>query len=73
MRWRLLIEEYRPELHYLPDKVNIVAECLSRLQNKKIDQNYKAFALDKSYIAEYPLSYKLLMKYLQKDKNLLDK
>ena len=63
MRWRLLIEEYGPELHYLPCKSNIVADCLSKLPYNKIDGNHKLFALDESDIAEYPLSYKLLIKY----------
>ena len=73
MCWRLLIEEYRPELYYLPGKINVVADCLSRLPYNKIYGNHKLFALDESDIAEYPLSYKLLMKYQQKDKNLLNK
>ena len=73
MRWRLLIEEYGPELHYLPGKSNVVADCLSRLPYDEIDGNHESFALDESDIAEYPLSYKLLMKYQQKDKNLLNK
>ena len=29
MCWRLLIEEYGPELHYLPGKINVVMDCLS--------------------------------------------
>jgi len=31
MRWRLLIEEYNPELHYVKGEKNIVADALSRL------------------------------------------
>ena len=31
MRWRLLIEEFGPVLHYLPGNKNVVADCLSRL------------------------------------------
>ena len=73
MRWRLLIEEYGPELHYLPGKINIISDCLYRLPYKKIDGNHKLFALNKSDMAEYPLSYKLLMKYQQEDKNFLNK
>ena len=32
MRWRLIIEEYGPELHYLKGEKNVVADALSRLQ-----------------------------------------
>ena len=31
MRWRLLIEEYNPELHYVKGERNVVADALSRL------------------------------------------
>ena len=31
-RWRLLLEEYGPELIYLPGKKNVVADALSRLE-----------------------------------------
>ena len=73
MRRRFLIEEYGPELHYLTGKSNIVADYLSRLPYNKIDGSHKSCTIDKSDITEYPLSYKLLMKYQQKDENLLNK
>ena len=31
MRWRLLLEEYGPEIVYIKGKANIVADTLSRL------------------------------------------
>ena len=37
MRWRLLIEEFGPELIYLPGVKNVVADCLSRLEYKNKD------------------------------------
>ena len=35
MRWRLLIEEYGPELRYIKGKDNIVADVLSRYDMKE--------------------------------------
>jgi hypothetical protein len=35
MRWRLLLEEYGPELHYIKGEHNIVADALSRLDMVK--------------------------------------
>ena len=32
MRWRLLLEEYGPELRYIKGENNIVADALSRLE-----------------------------------------
>jgi hypothetical protein len=32
MRWRLILEEYSPELVYTPGNTNIVADALSRLE-----------------------------------------
>ena len=71
MRWRLLIEEFGPELHYLPGKKNVVADCLSRLEYDEDDVSQDHFALENEDINEYPLSYKIIMKYQQKDKALL--
>jgi RNase H-like domain found in reverse transcriptase len=31
MRWRLILEEYGPELHYIKGESNVVADALSRL------------------------------------------
>ena len=73
MRWRLLIEEYGPELIYIPGNTNLVADCLSRheVDDHKLDGSHENFALDKSDLNAYPLSYKLIMKYQQNDKGLL--
>ena len=71
MRWRLLIEEFGHELHYLPGEKNVVADCLSRLEYDENDVSQDHFALENKDINEYPLSYKIIMKYQQKDKALL--
>ena len=67
MRWQLLIEEFGPKLFYLPGTNNVVADCLSKLEYDDHDVVNNHFALDKSDLNKYPLSYKLIMKYQQKD------
>ena len=74
MHWRLLIEEFGPELIYLPGVNNIVADCLSRLEYNKDSNNIMDhFALDKEDVNTYLMSYKIIMKYQQKDNKLLQK
>ena len=71
--WRLLIEEFGPELHYLPGKINVVSDCISRLKYDKDDITSDHFELKKEDINKYLLSYKIILKYQQKDKVLLKK
>ena len=73
MRWRLLIEQFRPELIYLPGVNNIVSDCLSRLKYEDKDNITDHFTLDKEDFNAYPPSYKLIMKYQQKNNKLLQK
>lgn len=47
MRWRLILEEFGPELHHLKGEKNIVADALSRL-----DMTEESFATMEEY-AEY--------------------
>ena len=37
MRWRLILEEYGPDLQYIQGKKNVVADALSRLQMENED------------------------------------
>ena len=70
MRW---IEEFGPELIDLPAVNNVVANCLSRLNYNNKGDKTDHFALDKEDVHAYLLSYKLIMKYQQKDTKLLQK
>ena len=83
MRWRLILEEYSPELVYIQGSKNVVADALSRLEikdNKEpIAPNLEAlaenFALSKNDLPEevHPTSYKTIMKHQQMDKLLIEK
>ena len=62
MRWRLVLEEYGPELVYIKGESNVVADALSRLE---IDDKREIFNLSESFgfddsdlpATAYPLRY----------------
>ena len=58
MRWRLIIEEFGPELRYIKGESNIVADVLSRLRLDEQEFSVDAFAFDAD--DGYPLSYKTI-------------
>ena len=39
MRWRLILEEYGPELIYTEGSTNIVADALSRLETESTNES----------------------------------
>ena len=68
MRWRLVLEEYGPELRYIKGEQNIVADALSRLdmidnprepgEQMEPDEMASLFAADADdYPTKFPLSY----------------
>ena len=80
MRWRLVLEEYGPELNYIKGENNIVADALSRLEmtpddEVEMDDQFFAecFAADpKDVPTDYPMSYVQLESEQNKDASLLD-
>ena len=79
MRWRLILEEYNPELIYIQGSKNITANALSRLDvvgtNNPI-QLYmsslaKQFSLEKEDVL-HPVNYKTIMQYQQNNKPLIE-
>ena len=79
MRWRLILEEYNPELIYIQGSKNIAADVLSRLD--MVDANYpikpnmpslaEHFSLEKEDFL-HPFNYKTIMQYQQNNKPLIE-
>ena len=74
MRWRLIAEEYSPELIYVQGSKNVAANVLSRLDLDTDAEPVPAtahkmaehFALEEEDIF-HPTSYKTILRYQQKD------
>ena len=80
MRWRLVLEEYGPELRYIKGENNIVADALSRLDMVEAEdfhyintEEYQAECFADTIEQEpYPLSYADIEAEQNKDAKLLD-
>ena len=76
MRWRLVLEEYGPELIYIKGEANIVADALSRMEmdSKHIPttdlEQAEAYGTDKISTEIFPLNYQLIAKYQVTDKEI---
>ena len=75
MRWRLVIEEYGPELVYIKGERDVVADALSRLaMNDDVIDNIEfisdQFGLDDKDLPRnmFPLKFKTIAKYQEKEK-----
>ena len=68
LRWRLIIEEFNPELVYLPGEQNVVADALSRLDMEPTKVTTDLFNLsDEEFSSvETPLSYPVLARAQQR-------
>jgi hypothetical protein len=82
MRWRLIIEEYGPELYYVKGTKNVVADALSRLpliDDTSTDEDFTYladhFGLEDSDLPDdiYPLQYQLIQNCQKSDKPLVKK
>ena len=79
MRWRLYIEEYSPDLHYVKGENNIVADALSRLDiaYSQFEDTMDTFlGLMDCFVKEpsldyHPLNYQHLHHAQQADKSLM--
>ena len=79
MHWHLIIKEFGPQFEYLQGEHNIVADALTRLKSDDVILTNKVniaeiFCLeDKDLPNEFfPLHYKILNFYQQKDKKLVN-
>ena len=74
MRWRLLLEEFGPQLNYIKGERNIVADALSRLDLTEKEFSKEAFAFGRyEFPKHYPLSYAQIMHEQQQYPALLEK
>ena len=78
MRWRLILEEFGPELKYIKGEKNIVADALSRLdmdETVKTVNVAECFGYDDDDLPEnsYPLRYRDIAKAQAKDPKLAKK
>ena len=87
MRWRLILEEFSPELIYIKGSKNIVADACSQLDRiERLDytnsNNYNKvqpaldslsenFAFNKEDVL-HPISFKTIMRFQQMDKSLIE-
>jgi hypothetical protein len=80
MRWRLILEEYGPELIYVKGEHNVVADALSRLDllttpplSANLEQMAEHFGIDDDDLPAdaFPLQYKMIAREQNKDKELL--
>ena len=77
MRWRLLIEEFRPTIKYIKGPKNIIANVLSRLNLVSLPSDLQdmadCYGLDKDDLSSdaFPITYQLINHEQNKDKTLL--
>ena len=75
MRWRLVLEEFGPELNYIKGENNIVTDALSRLDmdtDKEIFNLTEAAGYDSDDLlpGAFPIRYADIQKFQQKDLSL---
>ena len=81
LRWRLLLEEFGPEIIYVKGSENDVADALSHLpktegtgSDGQVTREALAdlYGVDKLDDDTFPLKYKIIDKYQQKDPKVID-
>ena len=70
MRWRLILEEFGPDIRHIKGEDNVVADAISRLpmsEHKEIEDEF--FANEDDEEAEFPLDLHLVRDRTQKELN----
>ena len=67
MRWRLILEEFGPELKYIKGENNVVADALSSLDmnyNQDILNISELYGYNENYLPDsaYPIRYRNISK-----------
>ena len=78
MRWRLILEEFGPELKYIKRENNVVADALSRLEmndNQDILNISELYGYDEKDLPDsaYPIRYHDISKAQETDAKLNQK
>ena len=78
MRWRLILEEFGPELKYTKGENNVVANalsCLDTSDNKEILNIYELYGYNENDMpnSAYPISYNDISKAQKTDAKLRQK
>ena len=78
MRWRLILEEFGPELKYIKGENNVVVDALSRLEtsdNQETLNIYELYGYDDKNLHEsaYPIRYHDIAKAQETDAKLQQK
>ena len=78
MRWRLILEEFGPELKYIKGENNVVADALSRLEmsdNQEILNISELYGYDDENLphSAYPICYYNISKAQETDAKLKQK
>ena len=75
MRWRLILEEFGPELKYIKGENNVIADALSRLEkslNQEILNISELYGYDDKDMPDsaYPIRYHYIAKAQETDAKL---
>ena len=72
MWWRLILEEFGPDIQHIKGEDNIVADAISRLPTSEMNELQDEFLALEDEEAEFPLDLQLVRDQTQKELNTVD-